>query len=158
MRESGVQAIWHSTPRPDRCPCRTIRPECLDRTISLSDAHLRSILREWVAHYNGEHPHRALGTDIPGSSAGSARTSEAEPRRPWTPGVLVRAVRPGRTAPRVLDLGDAGGPEGCCWTSVPMANAGRPEFLRSTRAANLEEQRPRIAPPSFEGVSSSLYS
>ena len=31
----------------------TIRRECLDWMIPLSEAHLRSILREWVAHYNG---------------------------------------------------------------------------------------------------------
>jgi transposase InsO family protein len=34
----------------------TIRRECLDWMIPLSEAHLRSILREWVAHYNGERP------------------------------------------------------------------------------------------------------
>ena len=31
----------------------TIRRECLDWMIPLSEAHLRSILREWVVHYNG---------------------------------------------------------------------------------------------------------
>ena len=30
----------------------TIRRECLDWMIPLSEAHLRSILREWTAHYN----------------------------------------------------------------------------------------------------------
>ena len=30
----------------------TIRRECLDWVIPLSGDHLRSILREWVAHYN----------------------------------------------------------------------------------------------------------
>ena len=30
----------------------TIRRECLDWMIPLSEAHLRSILREWVVHYN----------------------------------------------------------------------------------------------------------
>ena len=30
----------------------TIRRECLDWTIPMSEGHLRSILREWVAHYN----------------------------------------------------------------------------------------------------------
>jgi putative transposase len=69
----------------------TIRRECLDWLIPLSEAHLRSILREWVAHYNGERPHSALGPGVPGPPAGSARTSKAEPRRRWTPGALVRA-------------------------------------------------------------------
>src|SRR5678815_3585280 len=43
----------------------TIRRECLDWLIPLSEAHLRSILREWVAHYNGGRPHSALGPGVP---------------------------------------------------------------------------------------------
>jgi len=69
----------------------TIRRECLDWMIPMSEAHLRSILREWVGHYNGGRPHSALGPGVPGPPAGSARTSKAEPRRLWTPGALVRA-------------------------------------------------------------------
>ena len=69
----------------------TIRRERLDWMIPLSEAHLRSILREWVAHYNRGRPHRALGPGVPGPPAGSARTSKAEPRCRWTPGALVRA-------------------------------------------------------------------
>ena len=69
----------------------TIRRECLDWMIPMSEAHLRAILREWVAHYNGGRPHSALGPGVPGPPAGSARASKPESRRPWTPGALVRA-------------------------------------------------------------------
>jgi putative transposase len=69
----------------------TIRRECLDWMIPLSEAHLRSILREWVAHYNGGRPHSALGPGVPGPPAGSARAPRPESRCPWTPGALVRA-------------------------------------------------------------------
>ncbi|WP_422823038.1 integrase core domain-containing protein [Variovorax humicola] len=34
----------------------TIRRECLDWVIPLSGPHLRSILHEWVSHYNGGRP------------------------------------------------------------------------------------------------------
>src|SRR6478736_6639803 len=34
--------------------------------IPMSEAHLRSILREWVAHYNGGRPHSVLGPGVPG--------------------------------------------------------------------------------------------
>ena len=44
-------------------------------------------------------------------------------------------IRAGRTAPRVLAFGDAGGRVGRCWASAPMTNAGRMEFLRSTAIA-----------------------
>jgi putative transposase len=69
----------------------TIRRECLDWMLPMSEAHLRSILREWLAHYNGERPHSALGPGVPGPPAGSARAPRPESRRPWTPGALVRA-------------------------------------------------------------------
>jgi transposase InsO family protein len=45
----------------------TIRRECLDYVIPLSEKHLRTILREWVAHYNRGRPHSSLGPGIPDS-------------------------------------------------------------------------------------------
>src|SRR5258706_3979792 len=59
---------------PPRCPkanaiCErvigTIRRECLDWLIPLSEAHLRLILKTWVAHYNGGMPHSSLGPGVP---------------------------------------------------------------------------------------------
>ena len=69
----------------------TIRRECLDWMIPISEAHLRSILREWVAHYNGGRPHSALGPGVPGPPGGSVRQPEPESRHRWMPGALVRA-------------------------------------------------------------------
>jgi putative transposase len=43
----------------------TMRRECLDFMIPLSEKHLRTILREWVCHYNQARPHSALGPGIP---------------------------------------------------------------------------------------------
>lgn len=43
----------------------TIRRECLDWLIPLSEAHLRSTLKSWIAHYNSGRPHMALGPGIP---------------------------------------------------------------------------------------------
>ena len=43
----------------------TIRRECLDWLIPLSESHLRSILRSWVGHYNYGRPHMALGPGVP---------------------------------------------------------------------------------------------
>jgi len=47
----------------------TIRRECLDFIIPLSEKHLRTILREWVAHYNQGRPHASLGPGIPDSDS-----------------------------------------------------------------------------------------
>jgi transposase InsO family protein len=43
----------------------TIRRECLDFMIPLNEKHLRTILREWVRHYNQARPHRSLGPGLP---------------------------------------------------------------------------------------------
>src|SRR5207244_10004553 len=59
---------------PPRCPmanglCErvigTIRRECLDWLIALSEAHLRRALRLWVEHYNRGRPHMMLGPGVP---------------------------------------------------------------------------------------------
>ena len=43
----------------------TVRRECLDWVIPMSEAHLRSILREWTTHYNQGRPHSMLGPGVP---------------------------------------------------------------------------------------------
>jgi transposase InsO family protein len=59
---------------PPRCPmanaiCErvigTIRRECLDWLIPLSESHLRSILKSWNSHYNTGRPHLGLGPGVP---------------------------------------------------------------------------------------------
>jgi transposase InsO family protein len=47
----------------------TIRRECLNYLIPLSDRHLRNILKEWAAHYNQGRPHSKLGPGIPDGPA-----------------------------------------------------------------------------------------
>ena len=56
----------------------TMRRECLDGLIPLSESHLRSILRSWVGHYNHGRPHRALGPGVPAPP--SAAVPSATPR------------------------------------------------------------------------------
>src|SRR5216683_3586480 len=49
----------------------TIRRECLDWVIPLSEAHLRLVLKEWVTHYNRGRPHSVLGPGLPDPPDGS---------------------------------------------------------------------------------------
>jgi putative transposase len=42
----------------------SIRRECLDWLIPLSESHLRCILKSWIPHYNTGRPHMALGPGI----------------------------------------------------------------------------------------------
>jgi transposase InsO family protein len=68
---------------PPRCPmangiCErvigTIRRECLDWLIPLSEAHLRRILKSWTGHYNRGRPHMVLGPGVPDPPAGVPRS------------------------------------------------------------------------------------
>jgi putative transposase len=70
LRALGVRPIL----TPKRAPqanafCErligTIRRECLDYLIPLSEVHLRRILAEFVNHYNRGRPHSSLGPGIP---------------------------------------------------------------------------------------------
>ena len=70
----------------------TIRRECLDWLIPLTESHLREILKSWVAHYNGGRPHSSLGPNVPGppnTVATSARPSNFRHR--LGEGVAVRS-------------------------------------------------------------------
>jgi putative transposase len=43
----------------------TLRRECLDWMIPLTEEHLRKTLRSWLAHYNCGRPHSSLGPGLP---------------------------------------------------------------------------------------------
>jgi putative transposase len=48
----------------------TLRRECLDWVIPLSEGHLKKILVSWMAHYNRGRPHSSLGPGIPDPELG----------------------------------------------------------------------------------------
>jgi putative transposase len=43
----------------------SVRRECLDRILIISQGHLDRVLREYVAHHNSHRPHRALQQEPP---------------------------------------------------------------------------------------------
>jgi Integrase core domain len=60
---------------------RTVRAECLDWLLIASRGHLEQVLRMYVEHYNRHRPHRALGLEPPGPSAGLTLVGEARRAR-----------------------------------------------------------------------------
>ena len=69
----------------------TIRRECLDWMIPMSEAHLRWILRRWANHYNTGRPHSALGPGVPDPPNGSERVQFPKSRHRLAAGALVLA-------------------------------------------------------------------
>ena len=48
----------------------TLRRECLDHIIVLSERHLLRVLHKYIAHYNAKRPHRTLALDLPDAFVG----------------------------------------------------------------------------------------
>jgi transposase InsO family protein len=53
----------------------SVRRECLDHVIILSEAHLKAMLVEWVAHFNRGRPHQGLEQRVPVPSDASSGAS-----------------------------------------------------------------------------------
>jgi transposase InsO family protein len=69
----------------------TIRRECLDWMIPMSEAHLRSILKSWVTHFNRGRPHSALGLGVPDPPPKLRRVLRQESRHRLPASALVVA-------------------------------------------------------------------
>jgi putative transposase len=70
MRHLGLRVVRTPVRRPQaNAYCErllgTLRRECLDFLIPLTENHLRRLLKAWVQHYNAGRPHVALGPGIP---------------------------------------------------------------------------------------------
>jgi putative transposase len=71
----------------------TLRRECLDFVIPLTEHHLRRIIQIWALHYNRGRPHMALGPGIPQPSASLPVALQAHRHRLPAPGrVLTRPI------------------------------------------------------------------
>ena len=69
----------------------TLRRECLDWIIPLSEGHLRRILMSWMDHYNRGRPHSSLGPGVPDPRSNVPRV---EPRVHCLPVGLRVAATP----------------------------------------------------------------
>ena len=48
----------------------SVRRECLNHLLILSEAHLRRILREYVTYFNNDRPHQGLQQRVPTANEG----------------------------------------------------------------------------------------
>jgi putative transposase len=69
---------------------RTVRAEVTDRMLITGPRHLRAVLDEYVAHYNGHRPHRARDLQPPDhdSEIGAAPVTSLATARIRRHGVL----------------------------------------------------------------------
>lgn len=45
----------------------SVRRECLDYLLIFNEAHLRRVMKEYVAYFNNERPHQGIGQRLPAS-------------------------------------------------------------------------------------------
>ncbi len=69
----------------------SIRRECLDWLIPLSEPHLRSTLKSWIDHYNHARPHMALGPGVPDPPTATHRIFSSGSRHRLREGFTVSA-------------------------------------------------------------------
>jgi transposase InsO family protein len=69
----------------------TIRRECLDWIIPISEAHLRAILKIWVEHYNRGRPHSSLGPGVPDPPKLLVSVRSSQSRHRLGEGLAVRS-------------------------------------------------------------------
>ena len=99
--DESIKALGLSALKsPPHCPkanaiCErvigTIRRECLDWLIPMSDGHLRSMLKSWVEHYNRGRPHSSLGPGVPDPPQELAVTRRSASRHRLAAGAVVLA-------------------------------------------------------------------
>ena len=67
----------------------TVRRECLDHLLIVSERHLRGVLTDWQAHYNDHRPHQGREQRAPNDSAGRVvDVTAAIQRRPVLGGLI----------------------------------------------------------------------
>jgi len=69
LRDGGVKPLRLPAKSPNLNAhaerfVRSIRNECLDHVVLLGERHLRSVVREYVAHYQGERNHQGIGNEL----------------------------------------------------------------------------------------------
>ena len=69
LRDSGVKPVRLPAKSPNMNAhaerfVRSIREECLDHVVPLGEQHLRTVVREYVAHYHAERNHQGLGNEL----------------------------------------------------------------------------------------------
>ena len=60
---------------------RSVRQECLDHILVISEAHLRRVLNEYLAYYNARRPHQGLEQQSPIPRLESPTSGRVEKRK-----------------------------------------------------------------------------
>jgi transposase InsO family protein len=93
LRDSGVTPLRLPAKSPNLNAhaerfVRSIREDCLNHVVLLGEGHLRTVVREYVAHYHAERNHQGIGNELIEPVAGVPATSGKVLRRRRLGGLL----------------------------------------------------------------------
>lgn len=99
LADAGITAV-RIPPRSPRANAHaerfvlTVRTEVTDRMLIFGEGHLRTVLAEYLRHYNGRRPHRALHLQPPRPDHPSADIPTARIKRRSVLGGLIHEYEP----------------------------------------------------------------
>ena len=85
LKSDGITSVSipaqspHCNPQAERF-IKSIRNECLDHFIVFGEAHLRHLVQQYVAHYNAERFHQAMGGKLLTQNDASANDNSTSGR------------------------------------------------------------------------------
>jgi putative transposase len=68
----------------------TLRREILGRTLILGEAHLRTVLTQYQAHYNTARPHQGISQNVPNDECDAPRATVIDVTANSIPAILLR--------------------------------------------------------------------
>ncbi|MEO8288201.1 MAG: integrase core domain-containing protein [Chloroflexota bacterium] len=83
-KASGIEVLRtpYRTPKANAFCERllgSVRRECLDHILVLSERHLHSVIKEYVGYYNSARPHQGIGQAIPNGTPAPLSASQPLP-------------------------------------------------------------------------------
>ena len=104
VRAMGIEQVLTAPQSPWQNPyCEriigTIRRDCLDHVIVLSEQHLRRILRKYLEYYHGSRTHLALDKDAPSSASAIPPMGGRSSHSRWSAACII-ATRDAQPEPK----------------------------------------------------------
>ena len=139
LRDSGVKPLRLPANSPNLNAYAerfvlSIRRECLDRFVPLSERHLRTAVTEYVVHYHTKRNHQGLGNELLTPLPASANDTGPIVSRERLGGILNYYCRAAQMV--AGDGSPSAGSTGVAWKQLQEQRGGNTKAKNATSRAN----------------------